>query len=212
MRFAGKLSENSRPDAIGLPLAQRIQGKTQMNDLLRNKLPNRLAVACLVGGLSMSGAVVAATADGTVGATSTGTLDVSVAVPEVALIQNLNAISLSYTSGSDAVGSDTFCIWSTTGGYNVTITSLNGAGSFIAANGPDQVGYDVVFDDSTDPATGVAVTEGAIINSLATTETGFPAGCAGDNAVLEVTFPDANLNSAGAGVYTDEVTLIVAPE
>lgn len=183
-----------------------------MKDLLQNRLSNRLTMACLVAGLSMSGVAVAATADGTVGATSTGTLDVSVAVPEVALIENLNPISLNYTNGSDAVGTDTFCIWSTTGAYNVTIQSLNGAGSFIAANGPDQVGYDVVFDDSTDPSTGVTVNEGVNIPSLATTETTFPAGCSGDNAVLEVTFPDANLNGAGAGVYTDEVTLIVAPE
>ncbi len=184
-----------------------------MNDLLQDKLTNRLAMACLVGGLSMSGAALAATADGTVGATSTGTLDVSVAVPEVALIENLTPISLNHTAGSNTVGSDTFCIWSTTGGYNITITSQNGGGgNFIAANGPDQVGYSVVFDDSTDPSTGATVVEGTPIGSLLTPDDSFPAGCAADNAVLEVTFLDGDLNTAGAGVYTDEVTLIVAPE
>jgi len=184
-----------------------------MQSQQQQKLVGRLAAVCLAGSLGVSGAAFAVTQDGVIGATSTGTLDVSVAVPPLALIENLDAISLNYTSG-DTVGSDTFCIWSTTGGYNITISSFNGVGTFVADSGTDTVNYNVVFDDTTDPSTGSAVTEGSNVTGYSTPDSVFPAGCSGgDNAVLEVTFPAAgNLDGASAGNYTDEVTLLVAPE
>jgi len=177
------------------------------------KFIGRLAPVCLAGSLAFGGAALAATVDGNVGPTSSGTLDVTMNVPALALIENLDSISVNW-SNADVSGQDTFCIWSTTGGYNVTVDSLNGAGSgFVAVDGANSLTYSVVFNDDTDPTTGTAMNDGDNLASLATLDTSFPPGCAGDNAVLEVTFPyTGNLDSAAQGTYTDTMTLTVSPE
>jgi hypothetical protein len=177
---------------------------------------SRLAPVCLAGSLAFGGAALAATVDGTVGPTSSGTLDVTMNVPALALIENLDPIVLNWSS-TDVTGQDTFCIWSTTGGYNITVDSQNGAGGgFVAADGAANLTYSVIFNDDTDPTTGTAVTDGVNLSttpSLATADSSFPPGCAADNAVLQVTFPySGNLDSAAQGTYTDTMTLTVSPE
>jgi hypothetical protein len=186
-----------------------------MRNQLNKTFLGGVASACLVGVIGFSGAAYGVTADGTVGPTSTGTMDVIVNVPPLALVNELDTITLNYTTG-DLVGSDEFCVWSSSGAYGITISSLNGTGAFQADSLTDSLAYTVVFDDTTNPATGVAVTEGALISGqVSTPEDGFPVGCGAGttNAVVEVTFVEAaNLLGADAGVYTDEMTLLVSPE
>ena len=195
-------------------LIKQIREEVMRNQLNKTFLGG-VASACLVGAIGFSGAAYGATVDGTVGPTSTGTMDVIVNVPPLALINELDTITLNYTTG-DLTGSDEFCIWSSSGAYGITITSLNGTGGFQADSVTDSLAYTVVFDDSTNPATGVAVTEGTPITGQdSTPENGFPVGCGGGatNAVVEVNFVEAgNLLGADSGVYSDEMTLLVSPE
>jgi len=188
-----------------------------MRNQLNKTFLGGVASACLVGAIGFSGAAYGVTADGTVGPTSTGTMDVIVNVPPLALINELDTITLNYT-GVALTGSDEFCVWSSSGAYGITISSLNGDATdpFRAISATDSLAYTVVFDDSTNPATGVAVTEGTLIPGQdSTPENGFPIGCSAGatNAVVQVDFADGgNLAGADAGVYTDEMTLLVSPE
>lgn len=177
------------------------------------KLIGGLAPVCLAGSLAFSGAALAATSDGTVGPTSTGTLDVTMNVPALALIENLSTIALNW-SDTDVTGSAEFCVWSTTGGYNITLDSLNGNGTdFMADSGTGTLTYNVLFDDDLDASDGDAFTDGQNRIGYGTPDDAFPPGCAANNAELQVTFPSAgNLDSAAQGLYVDTVTMTVSPE
>ena len=185
-------------------------------EFLRNLTRKGLAAACLIGAFAVGSANAATSSPTNPGATATGTVDVSVLVPDVVWIQNLDAVALGYAPGSDATGNEPFCITSSTGGYNITITSLTTAAgntSLDATGIPGTVIYNVMFDDDADASAGGSlVTTGTALPGI-TALTGVPPSCAGgDNAASFVTFPEAaNLDVAGAGFYADELTLLVTP-
>jgi hypothetical protein len=159
----------------------------------------------------------AATADGSVGATSTGTVDVVITVPNLVLVENLDQIDLAYVAGGgDVTAAEPFCVWATAGTlYDITISSANGTGTFQANSGSDSVSYEVAFDDSALGDALESVVEGVTLTNGGTGYTAssqISPGCAADNAVLQVTAAEAgNLGLAVAGIYTDEMTLLVAP-
>ena len=73
----------------------------------------------------------------------------------MAWIQRLDPIALAYTMGSDAMVNEPFCVWTTTGAYDITISSLTptastsfiDTGQVIPAN---TVNFGVQFDTDTD--------------------------------------------------------------
>jgi hypothetical protein len=187
-------------------------------NLLKNLARQGLMAAGLTG-IIAAGSVQAATSNPVnPGATSTGTVDVSVVVPDVVWIQNLDPVVLGYTAGSDATANESFCVTSSTGAYQITFTSLNTApgNTNITASGPSgAVQYNVLFDDDADAsAGGSTVTTGTAITGNSSGYVAVPPSCAsGDNASFFVTFLESgNLDSALAGTYTDELTLLVEPE
>ncbi|MFZ5724456.1 MAG: hypothetical protein ACOY33_12460 [Pseudomonadota bacterium] len=94
----------------------------------------------LVAGMALG--VVAGNAlaavDGSVGvavppaqASSSGNLIVSLTVPNIVRISNLNDIPLGTYAGVDMSGSDDVCVYrNITGNYRITADSTNGAGAF----------------------------------------------------------------------------------
>lgn len=156
----------------------------------------------------------AVTQDGTVGATSTGTMDVFINVPGVILIQGLDPVALDYTTGSgDLSATETFCVW-TSGNttYDLTISALSNSGTpvFAASDGATTVDYSVEFDDDATGANFAAVTEGSTILAQTPQIGGVP--CAADNAALRISATEAgNLDGANSGAYSDELTLLVSP-
>jgi hypothetical protein len=184
---------------------------------LKDFTRNSLTTACLVGAVAI-GSVQAATNPANPGATSTGDLDVSVTVPDLVWIQNLGDIALGYTPGSDAVGTDSFCVYSTVAaGYDITISSLTAtATTTFTATGvavpANTVSYGVKFDTDTDASDGADVTEALTIAANTPAAGGFPPTCATDNASIEVTFPETtNLDAAPADTYGDTLTLLIEP-
>ena len=177
-----------------------------------------LALASCLLGLLGAGSVYAATSNPVAPQpTSTGTVDVSVTVGELVWIQNLDPIALSHSPGFDAVQNEPFCIYSTTGAYDITITSLTPSGSTVfTATGQavpaNTVAYGVRFDTDIDASDGLDVTEGTALAGNAPSATGVPPSCATNNASIEVTFPDVgNLDGAAADTYLDQLTLFVEP-
>jgi len=187
-----------------------------MDNFRRLRSSLRLAL-CLLG-LSAAGNLYAATSNPVAPQpTSTGTVDVSVTVGELVWIQNLNPIALAHTPGVDAIQNEPFCIYSTTGAFDITISSLTPSGTTaFTATGQavpgNTVQYGVKFDTDIDASDGVDVTEAGTLVNNTPVATGVPPDCSTNNAAIQVTFPDAgNLGTAAADTYLDQLTLFVEP-
>ena len=104
----------------------------------------------LAGFLAFTGNSFAATADGSLGATSTGTVDIDVQVGDLVQISNLSPMTGNvYVPGSNVTDSTPACIYRNgNANYEITATSSNGAGTnFFLSDGTNDVIYDVTFDD-----------------------------------------------------------------
>jgi hypothetical protein len=145
------------------------------------------------------------------------TFVVTLSISEAVWIQNLDPIALAYNVGSDVSGNESFCVWSSTGAYDITISSITptASTSFVArgqASSANVLSYSVGFDNDADASDGVGVVEGAVIPSQTTNASGNPPNCVVDNAALRVYFIESgNLETAPADIYQDELTLLIEP-
>ncbi len=177
-------------------------------------------VACL--GIAVPLSTYAAT-QGSLGTTSTGTVDITLEIPAQVRITALNDIELTPTVlTSDVTGSTTACIYSastvTSGGYQVTATSDNngGGGSFFVKEqgaGTETIEYTATWHDggSASPS---SMTEGSPLTGQENADT-VSTNCSGTgpstNATFEIKFLSADLTTASVATYEDTVTLVVAP-
>jgi len=140
---------------------------------------------------------------------------VQIRVAESVRVSALDNINLGSWSGTGNLSaSETFCVYSnnSAAAYNVLITSTqqDGSGNFRMTNAglSTYIAYTLSFADS---AIGASTT----VKSLAISGIGNNAAsnCAGiDNARLDVNFLEASLSGVSSDVYTDTLTLLVAPE
>lgn len=158
---------------------------------------------------------------GNLGATSTGTVNVTITIPPLVQISALSDIALSSTSTFSATGSTTACIYSNVatplGSYYITATSLNASGGNfrVKDNGTDVITYSAYWGNTatamqTAPAlvsgTKSAQQTGANTNSpTCGTSTITP------TANFNINFSAAQLQVAPAATYTDVVTLLITP-
>ena len=179
------------------------------------KLVKGLAAA---GFIAFAGNTFAVTADGTLGATSTGTVDIDVTVGDLVRISGLVPMTgNTYTPGSAVTDSTPACIYRNgSADYEITATSANGAGTnFFLTDTTNDVVYDVTFDDGSG-ATNLdnGVTESTFTGANQTTD-----DCSagpGGSATIAVSIPetDATFNGLAevpAATYSDELTIVVAP-
>lgn len=185
--------------------------------LTRTAAPLRkvAAYALIAGHLVAAGVTpVLAATDGTVGATSTGSVSISATIPNLARITALNDIALGTWSGTGALaGSDNaICVWSSTGGYSLTATGSGAGGAFTLASGGNTVAYAVEWAQTGGASSGTAVTTGSALTGQTTnaTSTSCASGPASTAGVF-VSVPEANLSAAPAGTYTGTLTLLVTP-
>lgn len=169
--------------------------------------------------VTLASALVASTAalaanDGALGATSTGDLDVTLSVADRAQITGLDDIALGAYGGTGSLGgASTFCVYRNgTGVYDLTVSSLNeDSGTFRATDdGTNFIPYTVEVADSVVAAERVLVASNAPLTGLVGNGTSTSCG-GGDNASLEVTFSEADLQAAPTGAFADVITLLVEP-
>lgn len=169
-----------------------------------------LAVAAVI--TFAAGSAFAAT-QGTLGATSTGSLDITLTIDPLVQISALDDIALgTYTGGGNMTGADDLCVYSNNGGYDITATG-NGAGNAFELIGAGaNIPYTVEWATTAGAGTGTALTTGVTLASQTGTFTGGP-NCGGvDNAQVIVTVDSADLAAAPADAYTGVLTLLVAPQ
>jgi len=177
------------------------------------KLVKGLAVAGL---FAVSANTFAATADGALGATSTGTVDINVDVGTQVRITGLQPMTGNFYVSGDVTDSTTACIYRNSGAdYEITATSSNGSGTdFFLDDGAgttDDVLYDVSFNDGSGAVDlNNGTTDSTFTGANTTSET-----CGGSaNATISITVFEAGANglaAAPSGLYTDELSIEVAP-
>lgn len=162
----------------------------------------------------------AAATDGTAGATSTGTVNVTLTINPVMKISNLNDITFTYTGATgNLIASDDICIYSNnllSSNYYITATSGHASsGTFRVSNGggtPAYIPYTLEwFTQISAGGTATSLSSGvknatAFTGANSTSDT-----CSGGlNSSIKVTFAQSDLTSAASGSYTDTITLLLS--
>ena len=183
------------------------------------EMKNIFKTTLLVSGMIASSSLMAAT-PGTLGTTSTGTLDIEVDVEDLVMISGLSDIAIAFdnTGTGDLTGSSTACIYRNGAGtYSVNATGDGGVGGtdFSIQNAtpvPTVVPYTVEWDDDVAGSNYSAVALGTALTGQSGANTTDTACGTGANAIVQVTVPRASLAAAPAGTYNGTLTLEIAPE
>ncbi len=169
-----------------------------------------LAVAAA---LSMPAAVRSAT-QGSLGPTSTGTLNINVAIPNHVRISQLDDINLGTWDGvtDPLAGFDDLCVYSSTRAYKLTASGSGAASAFtVSDGGTNTIAYSVTWRDENNVSQ--ALTTGVQVSNIPANHNSVTCNGGGNNnARVTVSMTAANLGAAVAGTYTGVLTLTVAPE
>lgn len=170
--------------------------------------------------LTLSYDTYAATADGTLGATSTGTADVTLTIAEQFQISDMDAFAFgAYGGTGDLDANDDICVYHNgDGSYRVTITDDSSnvtPNSFEVEDATDStdIAMSVSWNDATGTAGETAATHGTPITPQSGANTS-AADCSvgGLSANLHVVLLEADLQAAAAGSYDSEITVLVEPD
>ena len=174
-----------------------------------------LFVAILACGFGSTPAIAAS--QGTLGATSTGSVTITASVPTRARITGLSDVAFTNQDPATAASSaQNLCVWSNTAtkAYTVTATGSGTASEFTLSNGTATVPYSVQWAPSSGQTSGSALTAGTASASLTSTAThqactsGPPASA---SLVVEISTTDLSTMSAATS-YTVSLTLLVTPQ
>ena len=177
----------------------------------------RLALlgAAVVSGLGAGPAFAAS--NGTVGATSTGTVTISASVPSRARITGLGDVNFTNQDPATAASNaQNVCVWSNTAtqGYTSTATGSGGASAFTLSNGSGTVPYSVEWAAISGQTTGSALTTGTASASLTSTAVNHSCSSAPATTaslIVNISTDDLGTMSAGSS-YTGTLTLVVTPQ
>lgn len=179
--------------------------------MLGQTLGSALALA---SALSLTLPAQAAT-QGSIGATSTGTVSITATVPNRALITSLTDVSFTNADPSVAASSSQGpCVWSNTStrNYKVTATGSGTAGAFTIANGASVIPYSVGWANSAGATSLTALSAGTASASLASNATNITCSGSG-NSTLQVSIGASDLqNMVATNSYTGTLTLVVQPQ
>jgi hypothetical protein len=176
---------------------------------------SRLTAACIAA-LLVQGPALAAT-QGSLGATSTGSISIGASVPNRVQLTGLSDVSFANQDpATPASNAQNVCVWSNTAtkGYNVTASGSGAASAFTLASGAATVPYSVEWAGSSGQASGTGLTSGSALTGLTSTATSATcASGASSSASLIVKISTASLQTMQAATtYTGTLTLVVAPE
>lgn len=172
----------------------------------RNKV-----LATVIAGLISSASMAAV--DGTMGATSTGQIDLDLEVLDSVEITALDDVDFGQYGGTDVGGlnaGDAYCVFVNGGDdYNITPTSSNGKFSLVGTLG-DEIDYTVKLVDA---ATGASSAAAVSYNNASATFSGSNARDCGssDNASVDVSITEAEIRAASTDTYSDTLILLVSP-
>ena len=174
-----------------------------------------LAGAVFIG--LAAGAPALAATQGTLGATSTGSISISVSVPNRARITGLTDVTLTNQDPNSAINSaQNICVWSNTATkkYGITATGSGTASAFTLANAALTAPYSVQWSGSSGATTGTALSAGVASTSFTSTATeqsctSGPTSSA--SLIVNLSTTDLGLMQAATN-YTGTLTLVITPQ
>ena len=175
----------------------------------------RLPTVCIAALLTHSPALAAT--QGSLGATSTGSVSIGASVPSRVRLTALTDVSFANQDpATPASNAQDVCVWSNTStkGYNVTASGSGAGNAFTLANGASTVPYSVEWAASSGQVSGTALTSGSAFTGLTSTATNATCSSgAASTASLIVKMATTDLQGMEAAIaYTGTLTLVVAPE
>ena len=161
-------------------------------------------------------AAASAASQGALGATSTGSVDISATVPGRVQISGLSDVAFGTVDPTVAASNaQSVCVWSNTSGrgYTVTGTGSGTGNAFTLSDGSNDLAYAVEWADTSGQSTGTALTPAAALAGLSSAAVD-PTCSAGpaSSASLIVRMTAADLQAAVAGSYTGTLTIVDAPQ
>ena len=167
--------------------------------------------ATFVGAMLTSSTSVAAT-DGAFGLVSQGSTDISIIRGDTAQASGLEDIILAPWSQGDPSprGTATACIYTSTGSYQISASSSNGAGTtFRLSSGTSFINYTVRWNDGVSGLQ--RAYNGTPLTGLVGDSTS--ANCGGANpATIQVNILRSNMQAAPTGTYSDTLTVMITPQ
>lgn len=177
----------------------------------------RASLAASLASAALMGTAAQAATQGTLGATSTGTVAISASVPNRARITGLTDVAFTSQDPNTAASSaQNVCVWSNTAtkGYTVTATGSGAANAFTLANGSLTVPYSVQWSATSGQTSGTALATGTASAGLVSTATQqICSSGPSTSASLIVGIGTADLGGMQAATsYTGTLTLVVTPQ
>ncbi len=147
--------------------------------------------------------------DGSLGDSSEGTSVITIIKDDAVQISGVDDLEMgirgSLTEAQSV--SDDLCVFSSTGAYNLTVSSANFFFALTDSNTNTNIIYSLTWTTDTTRAITINTALTSIIGDASSLD------CSGGtNASLGVTILPANFNSADPGSYRDTVTLLIQPE
>jgi hypothetical protein len=176
----------------------------------------RFAAIGMVAALALPASAFGAT-QGSLGATSTGTVSISASVPARARITGLADVAFTNQDPATAASSaQNVCVWSNTAtrGYSITATGDGTASAFTLTGAATMIPYTVEWNATSSQTSGTSLTAGAALGGLVSTAT--QQTCASgpaSSASLIVGLSTATLQTMQATTnYAGVLTLLVTPQ
>lgn len=158
-----------------------------------------------------------AATQGSLGATSTGTVAISASVPARARLSGLADVAFTSVDPSSAASNaQSVCAWSNTAtkSYTVTATGSGASNAFTLANGALTVPYSVQWAGSASQTSGSALTAGTASSSFvsaATNQQCASGPTASASLIIGISANDLQSMQASTS-YTGTLTLLMTPQ
>lgn len=161
--------------------------------------------ALVLAAATISHNTFAATADGTLGDPSDGTVDVTITKQSAAQISGLTAVAFPAASffSADQSLTDDVCVFSSSGTYGVTVTADSGA--FNLVDGAESLAFSMSWD-------GNALTYNTALSAQTADSSSDPSCGSTTPTQYEVTIASTDFNNAAVGNYAAELTISIAVE
>lgn len=148
---------------------------------------------------------------GSLSATSSGDLTISMTTEDQIQISNLEDIALADSGSGDFAGASPACIYRNgTGSYTLTASGSGDANAFtISDGGANNLSYDITYDDGTGAQ---ALAAGNALAGRTNADTASKTCAGGNNGSISINIAAADVSAVPAGTYTGSLTLTVSPE
>lgn len=174
----------------------------------------KLQLALVASAIAVLGSSVHAASDGLLAGTSTGTSVVTIIKDNSVQISNVDDLNMlaHATLTADESASDEVCVFSSTTGYTVTVTSSTGTFDLLGASptAPETLPFALTWAEAGQPA--VTLGHNATSPAMSGDNSSLTCGTALTNAAFEATVAATDFNAAAPDTYSATLTILVAPQ